>query len=294
MQFLLALTLIAKITPSVCREKIELVDFIVTLALSAIMGLSVYLSLPIVLRKKMGDRKIRFLNAIAVGILVFLMSDVYSDVAPMLANGSLAGYGTSPFFDGIFGAAVAGGFLVLYFLEHRSKKGLSPVKLALIIAIAMGFQNLTEGLVFGAASVQYGLEGTTLVILVGFTIQNLTEGFPIAAPLAGKLDKRLGALLLMFLIGGVPTIVGGGAGYFYNSNVLDVAFNGIAIGAILYVILPMFRILFREPDAVSEVMVKDSETVEEVSNKLVHILNQRAVYIGIFVGFVIGWLVNLV
>ncbi|MGB9002703.1 MAG: hypothetical protein WCC52_02735 [Nitrosotalea sp.] len=271
-----------------------MVDLIITLTLSAIMGLSVYLSLPIVLRKKLGDRKIKFLNATAVGILVFLMADVYSDVAPMLSNGSLEGYGTSPFFDGVFGAAVAGGFLVLYFLEHRSKKGLSPVKLALIIAIAMGFQNLTEGLVFGAASVQYGLVGTTLVILVGFTLQNLTEGFPIAAPLAGKLDKRLGALLLMFLIGGVPTILGGGIGYFYNSNVLDVAFNGVAIGAILYVILPMFRILFRESDVASQILVKESETVEEMGNKLTHILNQRAIYIGVFFGFVIGWLVNLV
>jgi zinc transporter, ZIP family len=278
----------------VSQEEIELVDLIITLTLSAIMGLSVYLSLPIVLRKKMGDRKIKFLNATAVGILIFLMADVYSDVAPMLSNGSLEGYGTSPFFDAIFGAAVAGGFLVLYLLENRSKKGISPVMLALIIAIAMGFQNLTEGLVFGAASVQYGLVGTTLVILVGFTLQNLTEGFPIAAPLAGKLDKRLGALLLMFLIGGVPTILGGGVGYFYNSNVLDVAFNGIAIGAILYVILPMFRILFKESDTTPQIMIEESSgPKKQQGNTLVYFLNQRAVYIGIFFGFMVGWLVNL-
>lgn len=273
-----------------------MVDFIITLTLSAIMGLSVYLSLPIVLRKKMGDRKIKFLNAVAVGILVFLMADIYSDVAPILSNGSLQGYGTSPFFDAIFGSSVAGGFLVLYLLENRSKNGLSPLKLSLIIAIAMGFQNLTEGLVFGAASVQYGLVGETLVILVGFTIQNLTEGFPIAAPLAGKLNKRLvGFLLLMFLIGGVPTILGGGIGYFYNSNVLDVAFNGIAIGTILYVILPMFRILFKDSDTKPQIVVEEQfGTKERQGNTIVYVLNQRAVYIGIFIGFVIGWLVNMV
>ncbi len=272
-----------------------MVDFITTLILSAIMGLSVYLSLPIVLRKKMGDRKIKFLNAIAVGILVFLMSDIYSDVAPNLLNNTLQGYGTSPFFDGVFGSSVAGGFLVLYFLENRSKKGISPVKLALVIAIAMGFQNLTEGLVYGAASVQYGLVGETLVILVGFTLQNLTEGFPIAAPLAGKLDKRLGALLLMFLIGGVPTILGGGVGFYYNSTVLDVIFNGIAIGAILYVILPMFRILFKESVTPTQTTVDEKLVMkeQEVSTP-VAILNQRAVYIGVFVGFMLGWLVNLI
>jgi ZIP family zinc transporter len=277
-------------------EDNELVNFILTITLCAVMGLSTFLSLPLVLRKKLGDRKIKFFNAVAVGILVFLMADIYSDVAPMLNDGSLQGYGTSAFFDGIFGSAVAGGFLILYFFEHRSKNGLSPIKLALIIAIAMGFQNLTEGLVYGSASVKYGLAGETFVILAGFTIQNLTEGFPIAAPMAGKLDKKLGVLSLMFLVGGLPTILGGGIGYVYNSNVLDLAFNGIAIGTILYVILPMFRILFREPPVVpSQIIVEVPHgSKEKHGNTLVSVLTRRAIYMGIFVGFAVGWLVNLV
>ena len=272
-------------------------DFITTLIFSAIMGLSVYLSLPIVLRKKMGDRKIKFLNAVAVGILVFLMMDIYSDVAPNLANNTLEGYGTSPFMDAMFGVSVAGGFLVLAILEIKSKRTLSPMILALIVAIAMGFQNLSEGLVYGAASVQYGnIAGVSLVILVGFTVQNLTEGFPIAAPLTGTLNnkKRVGALLLMFLIGGAPTIAGGAVGYYYNSTTLDVVFDGIGIGAILYVILPMFRILFKESYTTPEISVEDrSGTKEQQVNTLAGALNRRAIYIGIFVGFMVGWLVNL-
>ncbi|MFZ0183328.1 MAG: hypothetical protein WBV92_05345 [Nitrosotalea sp.] len=272
-----------------------MVDFTTTLILSAVMGLSTFLSLPLVLRKKLGSRKIVFFNSVAVGILVFLMADIYSDVAPMLNDGSLQGYGTSPFFDGVFGAAVAGGFLVLYFLEHRSKHGLSPIKLALIIAIAMGFQNLTEGLVFGAASVKYGLVGETFVILAGFSIQNLTEGFPIAAPMAGKLDKKVRILCLMFLVGSIPTILGGGIGYVYNSNVLDVLFNGIAIGTILYVILPMFRILFREPrEEPAQIIAEIPHGSKEKHHTLLHVLTQRAIYMGIFIGFALGWLVNLV
>ena len=275
-----------------------MVDFITTLIFSAVMGLSVYLSLPIVLRKKMGDRKIRFLNAVAVGILVFLMLDIYSDVAPDLSNNTLEGYGTSPFMDAIFGASVVGGFIVLAILEIKSKKTLPPMILALIIAIAMGFQNLSEGLVYGAASVNYGnLGGVSLVILVGFTLQNLTEGFPIAAPLAGTLDnkKRIGALLLMFLIGGVPTIAGGGVGYYYNSTNLDVIFDGIGIGTILYVILPMFRILFKESDATPEATVEGRSGTKEqqISSTLASVLNRRAVYLGIFAGFMLGWIVNL-
>ena len=49
-------------------------------------------------------------------------------------------------------------------------------------------------------------------------------------------------------------------------------FDGVAIGSILYVILPMLKNLFRESGGES----------------------QRAIYMGIFLGFVLGFLVNLV
>ena len=48
-------------------------------------------------------------------------------------------------------------------------------------------------------------------------------------------------------------------------------FKGVAIGAILHVILPMFKILVRDVDH----------------------RGQRVAYLGIFLGFVAGFLVNL-
>ncbi len=101
---------------------------------------------------------------------------------------------------------------------------------------------------------------------------------------------------MMFLIGSVPTILGGGIGYVYNSNVLDVLFNGIAIGTILYVILPMFRILFREPreEPTQVVAIIPQGSKEKHGHTLVHALTQRAIYLGIFIGFALGWIVNLV
>ena len=62
-----------------------------------------------------------------------------------------------------------------------------------------------------------------------------------------------------------------GIGFYYNSTWFDLVFDGIAIGCILYAVLPMVRMLFREAD-----------------HKI-----QRIGYLGIFLGFVLGFVVNL-
>jgi zinc transporter, ZIP family len=239
---------------------------------SAIMGLSIFLSIPVVLRRGTGQLMTKFLNAIAIGILIFLIGDVFSDVSSNLYNKSYYGYGSSLPVDLAFGLSFAAGFLILFILENRTKVGLTPSRLALIIALGMGFQNLTEGLVFGSLGVALGLSGAALVVLVGFILQNITEGFPIASPFLGRTEGKVVQMILLFLIGGLPTIIGGAIGFFYNGTILDVAFDGAAIGAILYAILPMLRMLFRETDRIS----------------------QRAGYIGVFLGFLIGFLVNLI
>ncbi len=66
-------------------------DFAETIALSAIMGLSIFISLPIVLHKDTGALRITLLTAIAAGILVFLVGDIFTDAAASLYNGSLYG-----------------------------------------------------------------------------------------------------------------------------------------------------------------------------------------------------------
>ena len=248
--------------------------FLGTVAFSAIMGFSIYLSLPLVLRKNMSERMTRLLNSIAIGILIFLMCDIFYDVASGLyAGGALAGYGANPTLSIAFAVALTVGFFMLYGFENRSKKGLTPARMSLMIAVGIGLQNLTEGLVFGSASVTLGLfSGVALVILIGFLLQNLTEGFPIAAPFLRHEDKRLGTLLLLFLIGGLPTVIGGIAGYYYSSTLFDMLFDGLAIGAILYVILPMIRHQLKDLDP----------------------LKQKLIYIGIFIGFLMGFMVNLI
>ena len=82
-------------------------SFAETLLLSTIMGLSIFISLPIVLHKRTSDMANRLLLAAAIGILVFIMADVWGDAAMILFNQSLYGYGSSPYYDGIFTAALS-------------------------------------------------------------------------------------------------------------------------------------------------------------------------------------------
>ena len=249
----------------------QMAGFMLAMVLSAIMGFSIYLSLPIILSRNQGERRVRFLNAVAIGILIFLIGDVFLDAAGALYNGSLYGYGSSPGYDLVFTASMALGFVVLFGVGSRRRTTLRPTQLALVIALGIAFQNLTEGLLFGALSVGIGLTGAALVVLVGFVFQNSTEGFPIASPFLGSTEGKGGVIAGALMIGGLPTILGGAVGYFYNTTLMDLVFYGLAVGTMLYVILPMLRNLLKEPD----------------STKL------GVAYAGVFVGFLLGFAVNL-
>lgn len=230
--------------------------------------------MPILLRKKTNPKTLLLLNAIAIGILIFLISDIFSDVTPNLySTTSLYGYGANIILSMVFALALIIGFFMLYFFEKSRIGGITPTKISLMVAIGIGLQNLTEGLVFGSLSINIGLfSGAALVVLFGFILQNITEGFPIAAPLLKQEDKKPWKIFILLLIGGLPTVFGGIFGYYYSSTTFNIFFDGLAIGAILYVILPMIRHQFKDADHIK----------------------QRLVYVGIFVGFIIGFLVNLV
>ncbi|MCL4329807.1 MAG: hypothetical protein M1533_02245 [Candidatus Thermoplasmatota archaeon] len=242
------------------------------LLLSGIMGFSILLSYPVVLRSKLSLKGTLFLASVATGILIFLIADVFSDASSIIYNGSYYGYGSNPIYDLLFGLSLVSGFGALFFFESGSGKKHEPYMLSLMIAVGIGFQNLTEGLVFGSLGVSIGLVSVTLVVLVGFVLQNLTEGFPIISPLIGKegFSKRL--VILLLFIGGIPTILGSGIGYFYYSLSLGLIFDGLAIGSMLYVIFPILRVIFGN----------------------VEMGMRKMAYIGAFAGFIMGFTVNLI
>jgi zinc transporter, ZIP family len=254
-------------------------NFPLFLALTSVMGLSIFLSLPIVYNKRAQGRWAVGLNAAAIGILIFLLADIFSDVSPILyPNGYVANLGYSL----LFGVAFLVAFVGLYVVDNLPSRAAAapergPRVTAAIIALGIGLQNLTEGLVFGANWVR-GTLGILAVVFLGFFLQNVTEGFPIASPFLGTNAKRsVGLMVGLFLLGGLPTILGGAMGYYWSNNLFLIFFDALAIGAIAYVILPMLRVAFRP-----------------LESKEAAVRRNRLVYVGVMVGFVIGFAVNAI
>ena len=266
-------------------------DFPLFLALTAVMGLSIFLSLPLVYSRRAQGSWATGLNAAAIGILVFLLADVFSDASTIIYP---SGYVANLTYSVAFGVGFVVAFLALYFVDNlprgsgsRTAAGAGasaavapdggPRTTALIIALGIGLQNLTEGLVFGV-NWTAGTLGILAVVFVGFFLQNVTEGFPIASPFLGSSARKgLPMMAGLFLVGGLPTIVGGAVGYYWSSDLFLVIFDALAIGAIAYVILPMLRVAFRP-----------------LESREASIRRNRLVYLGTMVGFAIGFAVNAI
>lgn len=249
-----------------------LMEFYVVLVLSTIMGLSIFVSYPLVVHGKLSRKMSTYLNGFAIGILIFLIADVFSDAASIMYNGSLYGYGSSLPYDAEFVLSLTAGFGLLYIASMASGKEPQMARLSILIAVGIGLQNLTEGLVLGSLLFRIGLLGITYVLVLGFTIQNITEGFPIGAPTLGTPNRSKLLLASAFMIGGLPTIIGGAAGYYFSSSSFNVIFDGLAVGAIFYIILPMLRSIF----------LKNSGSALGIA------------YFSVFMGFAVGLLVNLI
>jgi ZIP family zinc transporter len=253
-------------------------DLPLFLALTTAMGLSIFLSLPVVYSRRAQGRWAVGLNAAAIGILIFLLADVFADVAALIyPSGYVADAGASVAFAVAFLVAFLGLMAVDSWPRRPAGAESSPTVTAGIIALGIGLQNLTEGLVFGA-NWTAGAVGILAVVFVGFFLQNVSEGFPIASPFLGsKVPRRLPLMIGLFLLGGLPTIVGGAIGYFWSSRLLLVVFDALAIGAIAYVILPMLRVAFRP-----------------LESREASVRRNRLVYLGVMIGFLIGFAVNAI
>ena len=243
--------------------------FAETLLLSAIAGFTIYLGLPLA-RVPISKRARIALAMFSVGILAFLLVDVlghgYEDT-----EHAVEAWGEG---EGSFGHAAAlsalllGGFSLgsvgLGFLERkiRSTPGDPPpisggatdaltvedsrllsqaddatsyaLRTGLFIAAAIGLHNFAEGLAIGVSS-GTGEIALATVLVIGFALHNATEGFGIIGPL-GSVRPSWSWLAMAGLIAGLPVVIGASIGYSVDSEPLEIAFYGLAGGAILFVI----------------------------------------------------------
>ena len=217
-------------------------SFAETVILGTIAGLTIFLGLPVTRLRIVAPKHLAFLNALAIGVLLFLFVDIVAHAFEPVEEAVRHEPSEVPLMLGVLIAGFGLGLLSLVYYGRRAITSLPlvPARLALLIATGLGLHNFSEGLAIGS-SAQKGEIALALTLVVGFGLHNLTEAFGIAAPLVGQ-RASWGMLGTAGIIAGGPNFLGTVIGYSFSSEPVSVLFLALAAGALVFVIGELFAV----------------------------------------------------
>ena len=280
-----------------------------TLILGFIAGATIVLGLPIGRMRQPAPRLRTLLNALAVGVLFFLVIDVFANAYQPIQiqlhdlhvhHGGTVTRATLDIALLLVGTVVGLLSLTGYqkFVRRRRAAAramslspspspstspspspsplpssigdlTSPAQISMMIALGIGLHNFGEGLAIGSSS-HLGAVALSTVLVIGFGLHNATEGFGIVSPLVGATNRpSWGFLGLVALIGGGPTTVGTLVGWYWSSTSLSIVFLSLAGGSIIFVICQLLYIAARSA-------------------------NPTTVYLGIAAGLLAGFVTDII
>ena len=242
-----------------------------TLVLGVIAGVTILIGMPV--GRARPNLTVRlFLNAVAIGVLLFLVWDVLSgawepvDSALSAVHDGTGGLGPVLGYGALFVGGLLLGLMGLVTYDQRLMRRRRPAvpgpgvltadgpagrglaswsdgrRLALLIAVGIGLHNFAEGLAIGQSAASGDIALAT-VLVIGFALHNATEGFGIVAPMAAEAEKPSWGLLLgLAAIGGGPTLVGTLVGHGFSSDPVSVLFLTLAAGSIIYVVIQLLGV----------------------------------------------------
>jgi zinc transporter ZupT len=187
--------------------------------------------------RRLSPQWIRFVLALTVGLLIYLLIDT-------LGEGLEAAAGAIDRFRAQsavwVSALITCALLFALGRRHGAPEGL---KLSAFMALGIGLHNLGEGLAVGAA-IAAGEAALATFLVIGFTIHNVSEGFGIATPLVGR-HPGFATFTGLAALAGLPAVIGVWLGAQAVSPLWTAIAFGVGAGAILQVVIEVTALIAR-------------------------------------------------